>query len=123
MRIKRIENEEIPNLFNESDFFVAPYQDIAQSGSSIIAINYSKPTIASRLPAFEEYIIDKETGYLIKPADVDSLSAIIKEIIDSNLDNYDNMVRKLERNREITFSTKAIVEKYRRYIDELYKEQ
>lgn len=123
LRIKKIENEEIPNLFNKSDFFVAPYQDIAQSGSSIIAINYSKPTIASKLPAFEEYITDKETGYLIKPANVESLSAVMKEIIDSNLDNYDNMVRKLEKNRDINFSTKAIVEKYRRYIDELYKEQ
>ena len=120
LRIKRIENDEIPNLFNEADFFVAPYQDIAQSGSTIVAINYSKPTIASKLPAFEEYITDKETGYLIEPANVDSLVDVMKKIIDSKLDGYNEMVEKLEKNREMFFSTKAIIDKYRGYIDELY---
>jgi len=120
LRIKRIENEDIPNLFNETDFFVAPYQDIAQSGSSIVALNYSKPTIASKLKAFEEYIIDNKTGYLIKPADVDSLANIMKKIINSNLKDYDKMVKELEKNRDLIFSTKAITETYRRYIDERY---
>ena len=119
LRIERVENKEIPNLFNEADFFVAPYQDIAQSGSSIIAINYGKPTIASKLPAFEEYIIDNETGYLIEPANVESLTFVMKKIIDSNLDGYKEMVKKLEKNRDLIFSTKSIVDKYRRYIDEL----
>ena len=120
LRIGRVSNEEIPNLFNEADFFVAPYQDIAQSGSSIIALNYSKPTIASKLPAFEEYIIDKKTGYLIKPADIDSLTHVMKSIVESDLKEYNKMVENLEKNRDLFFSTDAIVDKYRRYIDELY---
>lgn len=120
IRIGRVENEDIPNLFNETDYFVAPYQDIAQSGSSIVALNYSKPTIASRLPAFEEYIIDNETGYLIEPASVDSLVSIMKKIINSNKGEYDKMVKKLEKNRDMIFSTKSIVDKYRGYIDGLY---
>lgn len=120
IRIGRVENEEIPNLFNETDFFVAPYQDIAQSGSSIVALNYSKPTIASKLPAFEEYIINRETGYLIKPADVDSLTSVMKKIIDSNLKEYNKLVQNLEKNRDKFFSTSSIIEKYRRYIDGLY---
>ena len=120
IRIGRVENEEIPNLFNEVDYYVAPYQDIAQSGSSIVALNYSKPTIASKLPAFEEYITNEETGYLIKPADVDSLTSVMKKVVESDLKGYNKMVRNLENNRDKFFSTSSIVEKYRRYIDELY---
>lgn len=120
IRIGRVENEEIPNLFNEADYFVAPYQDIAQSGSSIVALNYSKPTIASKLPAFEEYITNEETGYLIKPADIDSLTSVMQEIIESNLKGYNKMVQNLENNRDKFFSASSIVEKYRRYIDGLY---
>ena len=43
----------------------------------------------------------------------------MKKIIDSNLDGYKEMVKKLEKNRDLIFSTKSIVDKYRRYIDEL----
>jgi len=91
LRLSRIENEEIPNLFNESDFFVAPYQDIAQSASAIIALNYEKPIVASKLPAFEEYIIHQKNGYLIKPADIDELADVIENV----LKNHDEIYPKL----------------------------
>lgn len=117
IRLGRVDNEEIPELFNESDYFVAPYQDIAQSGSSFVALNYGKPIIASKLPAFEECIIDKVTGYLIKPADIDSLVNIMKSILISNNKNYQKMVKELEKHRNDQFSAESIVNKYREYID------
>lgn len=117
IRLGRVENEDVPDLFNEADYFVAPYQDIAQSGSAVVAINYGKPIIASKLPAFEEYIIDKKTGYLIKPADVESLVDVMKEIILSNNDYYIEMVKQLKHYRDKQFSTNFIVERYRENIN------
>ena len=119
IRLGRVDNKEIPELFNESDYFVAPYQDIAQSGSSVVAVNYGKPIIASRLPAFEEYIVNKKTGYLVKPADVDSLADVMTEILSSNNNGYEELVKNLMNYREIQFSTEAIVCKYKEYIDEI----
>lgn len=117
LHIHRIENEMVPELFTEADYYVAPYQDIAQSGSSVVAINYSIPIIASRLPAFEEYIEDNVTGRLINPADVHSLQKVMEEIIVSGNAGYADMVERLEAKREELFSVKAIVNKYKEFID------
>ena len=69
------------------------------------------------MPAFEEYIIDKKTGYLIKPADVESLVDVMKEIILSNNDYYIEMVKQLKHYRDKQFSTNFIVERYRENIN------
>ena len=117
LRIHRIDNNDIPDLFAEADYFVAPYQDIAQSGSSVVAVNYGIPLIASRLPAFEEFVEDKITGRLIEPANVDSLEAVIREIVESNNAGYDEMVDHLIHKRENLFSTESVVNRYREFID------
>ena len=115
--IRRIANEEIPNLFAEADYFVAPYQDIAQSGSSIVAVNYGVPLIASKLPAFEEYIRDGETGILIEPANVASLESKIEAILLSHNAAHPAMVKRLIEMRETLFSTEAVVKRYKEFID------
>lgn len=122
LRIARVENNEVANLFNECDYFVAPYQDIAQSGSSVVAINYCKPIIASRLPAFEEYIVDGETGYLIKPADEESLVDVFVKILRDDKSSYKQMVKSLIDNREENFSSERIIEKYRELFENVINE-
>lgn len=117
LRIHRIDNNDIPDLFAEADYYVAPYQDIAQSGSSVVAVNYGIPLIASRLPAFEEYVEDKVTGRLIEPANVDSLATVIRDIVESNNAGYDEMVDHLIQKREELFSTESVVKRYREFID------
>lgn len=97
LRIERVENDDIPDLFAEADFFVAPYQDIAQSGSSIVAINYGLPIIASKLEAFEEYIIDGKNGFLIAPADKQDLKKVLIYV----LNNYEKVYPQLKHNVEI----------------------
>ncbi len=90
LRIERVDSKDIPNLFEEADYFVAPYQDIAQSAAIIVAINYLKPVIASKLPAFEEYIEDGVNGYLFSPASIDELASIFVNILNDN-SNYQNL--------------------------------
>lgn len=122
-RIARVENDEIPNLFNESDFFVAPYQDIAQSGSSIVAINYGKPIIASDLEAFREYITDGETGYLIRPADADDLAEKMLYVIEYYNEVYPQMRNYVEGIRDTVFSKNRIVEQYSMFFRKVIDEQ
>lgn len=122
VRLGRVTNEDVPDLFNECDYFVAPYQDIAQSGSSVVAMNYDKPIIASMLPAFEEYIEDKKTGYLIKPADVEALSGIIESILVHHKESYNQMVYNIRASKQEKFSTEAIVKKYRGFFDEIIRQ-
>ena len=119
LRIGRVENDDIPNLFGESHYFVTPYQDIAQSGSVIVAINYECPVIASNLGAFREYVTDGETGYLIKPADVEALTAVMIDILVSNNANYKNMRNRIKKIKDTDFNSQAIIDKYIAFFDKL----
>lgn len=119
IRIGRVENDDIPALFNESDYFVAPYQDIAQSGSAIVAINYDKPIIASDLEAFREYIKDGKTGYLIKPAAVSSLEQAMLTAISSYPDGYGETVARLQQMKQDKFCDEAIAQRYSDYFDKI----
>ena len=121
LRLRRIENAEIPNLFAESDYFVTPYQDIAQSGSAIVAINYGKPTVASRLPAFEEYIEEGKTGYLIKPANKEDLKKVIEHILLNYENEYPTMVENIEKFKNTVFCTRDITKRYKEFIDEIIR--
>ena len=117
LRITRVDDDRIPNLFAEADYFLAPYQDIAQSGSAIIALNYDMPIIASRLDAFEAYIEDGVTGYLIKPASTDELSDTIIKILENHNYSYDAMKKEISIRKNRMFSAEAVCDKYRKNIE------
>ena len=119
LRIGRVENDDIPNLFGESHYFVTPYQDIAQSGSVVVGINYECPIIASNLEAFREYIKDGETGYLIKPADVNALTTVMVDILETNNVNYEKMRNRVRKIKETDFNTQTIIDKYVEFFDSL----
>ena len=123
LRIYRVENEDIPDLFEEADYFVAPYQDIAQSGSSVVAVNYGIPLIASKLPAFEEYVENGRTGWLIDPANVVSLERVMEEIITSDNAGYEQLVNNLAKKRQELFAKDTIIKKYQELIDVVIREK
>lgn len=119
VRIGRIDNDDIPNIFEESDYFVAPYQDIAQSGSMIVAINYEKPIIASKLEAFEEYIEDGKTGYFINTADVDELKSKLVFLINNHSRVYPLLIKNVKQLKIDKFNIENIVEKYCAFFDSI----
>ena len=118
-RIGRVDADEIPRLFAESDYFVAPYQDIAQSGSIMVAVNYEKPIIASRLPAFEEVVTDGENGFLIEPANCDELTDVFINILNNHSNIFDELVENQIRNKIDNYSNGVITKKYLSFIDEI----
>lgn len=112
LNIRKMDNNEIPNLFGRSHYFVVPYQDIAQSGSVIIGINYDKPVIASDLEAFREYVKDGVDGFLMQPASVESLVEIMINILQHHDRIYPKLVKNLRQMKTECFAKEMIVEKY-----------
>ena len=110
--IRRIGNAEIPDLFGRCHYFVAPYQDIAQSGSAIVSINYDKPIIASDLEAFRETVQDGVSGYLMRPASVQDLTDIMVRILREHRRIYPQLVAGLRAMKEREFAPSAIVAGY-----------
>ena len=112
LTIRRIDNNEIPDLFATSHYFVMPYQDIAQSGAMMVAVNYDLPIIASDVPAFVEYIKDGVNGYIMNPASVDDLYNIIKSILLDEYMNYDKMSNNMCKLKREFFADDAICNSY-----------
>lgn len=113
--INRIPNEEIPDLFAETDYIVMPYESIAQSGAMMVAMNYEKPVLASKLKVFEEYIEDGKNGLLFSPADVDELTEKMIYVLKNHNIIYPEFKENYKQIKENKFDNSKIVKRYRDY--------
>ena len=117
--IRRIPNEEVANLFSVSDYFVMPYQDIAQSGAITVAFRYNVPVIVSDIPQFREFVQDGKTGICFKSEDAVSLADTLQYAIE----HHDAIHETLKLNQAAfvrdNFSLESIVTRYRSYLDRL----
>ena len=115
--IRRIPNEDVADLFSKSDYFVMPYQDIAQSGAITVAFRYNVPTIVSDIPQFREFVEDGKTGLVFKTEDPVSLADMMQYV----LDNHDAIYPALKLNQAAfvkrELSIESIVTKYKDYFD------
>lgn len=71
---RRIEDQELPDLFAKTDACVFPYKEIYGSGALLMAYSYEKPVIASDVPVFVEETNKGETGILFKSENPESLA-------------------------------------------------
>lgn len=69
-----VANEEIPAIFADADYLVLPYSDSTESGPALIALNYSKPIIASDQPLFKDLITPGQNGYLFPSGNAEALA-------------------------------------------------
>lgn len=76
-------NDEIPYLIRKSMAVVCPYHSISQSGIPQTVYSFTKPLIASDLPAFRDVIDDGINGFLFKKDNPQDLAKKIRIIIDN----------------------------------------
>lgn len=117
--IRRIPNEDIPNLFQSSHYFVMPYQDIAQSGAMTVALQYNLPIIASDLDVFKEFMNGKDDGYFFKSGSAERLADVMEEVINNHAERFEKMRDYQARFVKETLSSDAIISKYRDYFNQL----
>ena len=82
--LRRIEDEELPNLYSKVDCCIFPYREIYGSGALMMAYTYMKPVIASNIPTFVEETQNGRTGILFKTECPESLAEAIENF--TNLD-------------------------------------
>lgn len=121
LRIESIPNEEIPDLFRGSHYFVMPYQDLAQSAALTVAFNYNLPVIASDIDSLKEFIIDGKNGFLFEKGSVDSLAAVMIRLLDADEKSYLQIKRNLSAYVEKNYSMESIVKLYVDYFESLSK--
>ena len=114
--IRRIPNDLVAEYFNTCDYFVMPYQDIAQSGALTVALNYNMPVIASDLPVFHEFINGDEDSFFISPANHMELANAMEHCINLPQEDYLKLKKNLKDNVDSRFSPKTIIAGYIKYL-------
>lgn len=115
--IRRIPNELVSSYFNSNDYFVMPYQDIAQSGAMTVALNYNMPIIASDLDTFNEFITHKYNGFLFEPGNHVALADAMEWAIKNSDKDYNELKVNLQQMVDDTLSESKIVSKYLDYFN------
>ena len=114
LKIRFVDNAEIPDLFSSHHFLVLPYRDATQSGPLLTSLFYGLPIIAPNFGCFSD-TYNKESAILYK-------QGFLKEAIflASNItaDDYIIMVENCRKIRD-SFSEENIAKKYIEYFNEL----
>jgi glycosyltransferase involved in cell wall biosynthesis len=73
------------SIMKKSSLVVLPLSGLIPAGLIVLlhAAMYSKPVIATSTPSVRNYVIDKQTGVLVKMGDVQSLSEEISRLMKS----------------------------------------
>jgi len=117
--IKRVPNEDVPNMFAESHYFVMPYQDIAQSGAITVAFRYNLPTIVSDIKPFEEFVENAVTGITFRSGDANDLADKMQFVIDQHKDIYKPLCENQRVFTEQNFSLSVIANRYVDFFESL----
>ncbi len=119
LKIQRVPNEDVANLFANNHYFVMPYQDIAQSGAITVAFRYNIPPLVSDIEQFEEFVTDGITGYTFKSGDAVALADKMEYLIKEGAKNYDIIRRNEQDFTDNNLSIDIIINKYKTYFDSL----
>lgn len=119
LRIGRVPNDEVADLFGGIHWFVMPYQDIAQSGAMTVAFRYNVPVLCSDIPQFDEFVADGRTGLRFRSGDTSALADAMERAIATGKSAYDSIVARQREFAEINLSKAAIVKLYADYIDKI----
>lgn len=121
LSIEHIPNDAVANLFATCDYFVMPYQDIAQSGAITVAYRYNLPIIMSNLPQFKPFGIDGQTGLVFESQNAKDLEEKMKKAIDGGKEMNSKLKEGLAAFVEERYSTRSIAFKYIAFFEKLLK--
>ena len=111
--IRLIDNEEIPNIFNGTHYFVQSYSVVSQSGPMKIGFRYNVPLITSDLPGFTDEMVEGVTGFIFKSESVENLEeTMIKAIKVVENDQYQDLLDKMKSHVDKIYSTEKVLEFY-----------
>lgn len=116
---KRIDDCEIAELFTKNQYFMLPYQDVAQSGPHMIAYNYNLPVIATDIKGFAERVEDGKNGFLFQRNDVESLRQAIIKVASLSNEEYSQLKANLAKYTAENFSVEVVAKKYVEYFNSI----
>lgn len=112
-----ISNTELVTLVQKSKGIICPYLSASQSGIPMVAYLFKKPVIVTNVGAMAEYVIDNETGFVIKKGDAQTLADKI-ELIHNNPQLFNEEKIKQGINH-LNFNWESITNKYIKTLNQI----
>ncbi len=79
--LRFIPDEELPTYYQACDILVYPYKAVTSSGALMTAMAFQKAIVATKLPAFQEVLKDRETALLVDYGDFEALASSLRSLI------------------------------------------
>ena len=76
-----LSKEETGALLNKTDVFILPSYAEGMPMAILEAMSYSIPVISTNVGGIPEVVLNNETGYIIKPGDLEELYKKTEELI------------------------------------------
>ena len=120
LRLHFIDNDEIPQIYNEHDLAIFPYREATQSGPLMIAINYCLPIIAANHSCFADILGHADCSILYDSNNNNALIEILQNVSRMSNTDYQRLKDKaIELNKQ--YSEEVIVDSYIKVFNELIK--
>lgn len=119
--IRRVDNDEIPNLFNGSHYLVQPYRVVSQSGPMKIAFQYNLPDIVSNLPGLMCELQEDVNGYSFKSEDANDLARVMEKCINQSDEDYNALLKRMKEYIKNKYSKDVLAKKYCDMFDKVIK--
>ncbi len=104
--------DKLPRLYQRADICVFPSLWPEPFGLvAVEAMAAGKPVIASRIGGLKRIVVDKETGFLVEPGNVDELAAKIEILLD-DVNLRKKMGQKARKRAEEKYDWNKIIKKY-----------
>ena len=111
LQLRWIEDDEIQNFMNASDFFVAPYHTILSSGSVILALTFGLPVIAPHIGCMPAYISDG-AGILFSPEDSFGLAKALESALGADVKSMSTKAFEMAQSLDWSESARITAEAY-----------
>ena len=92
-----VSKEDLSKYFLSSDLIVLPYKQATQSGILSLSMNFNLPAIVSSKGGLKDYIVEKETGYIVDPNE-DEVALSIHSFFNNNM--YDIMTKNISNHKK-----------------------
>ena len=121
LKIRFILKDELANLFDEADYFVAPYREVTQSGPLLRAYNYDIIPIVSSEEGFTEYVKHNKTGFVFENEDENSLVGVMEKALLLGVKEKEDILNSIDEFKGVEFDIEYVTNKYIQMFNTLIK--
>ena len=112
LKIERVPDTIIPDLFSSAHYLLQPYKFVSQSGPLRMAYGYNLPVITSNLDGFKESVVENVTGIFCRVNDTESLANVMLEVIENHPTMYNELKNKQVDYIHKNMSQEVIISRY-----------